>query len=458
MDPLVTIPLALGAGVLGLMRARRNRRAGKWRARAEECGLTEIQQRKRWGGFGPLTARWVRHRVRIERFRRGKSVSGTRVVVDGVAPELLVRKEGFGTAIGKAIGTAHVTLGDTPFDDDAYVRGPEPLVRALLDAETRAALARAFEGTYADMHGARLSRKATAEITDGELRAEFRDGFAGSDEPQVPTLRALLELAARLVTPDALAPRLARVATADLFEDVRANTLALLAKDFADAPETREAMRAACDDASPAIRLRAGRWLDVEGRPTLQALAVAPFVPDGCSAAAIDALGDALAEPHAVLRSALDRSRVQTAQAVLLVLARAGAEHVGTIAPLLDDPRPDVGAAAARALGATGSASVEDVLLRALDRDSEEVRVAVARALGAVGTARSVPALNEHPARGPWASEAVARIQARLVGAAPGQVTLAGDDAGGLSLSDDAQGRVTLPDAPSADGRARRPA
>jgi hypothetical protein len=76
------------------------------------------------------------------------------------------------------------------------------------------------------------------------------------------------------------------------------------------------------------------------------------------------------------------------------------------------------------------------------------VALAAVLALGRVGDASAVLALQAAAARGgdlrPAALQAVAEIQGRT-GGAPGQVSLAIGEAGGVSLPDE-PGRVTLKD------------
>jgi len=84
------------------------------------------------------------------------------------------------------------------------------------------------------------------------------------------------------------------------------------------------------------------------------------------------------------------------------------------------------------------------------------VRVAAARALGRVGTTGAVLPLKGLEARDGAARaatrQAIALIQSRVAGAAPGQLSLAGGESGQLSLATEEQGRLSLAD-PSGPGR-----
>jgi hypothetical protein len=76
------------------------------------------------------------------------------------------------------------------------------------------------------------------------------------------------------------------------------------------------------------------------------------------------------------------------------------------------------------------------------------VRVAAARALGQVGTIAAVLPLKEREAQDravrAAARQAIAEIQSRARGAAPGQLSLAGGESGRLSLASGEEGRLSL--------------
>jgi HEAT repeat protein len=88
----------------------------------------------------------------------------------------------------------------------------------------------------------------------------------------------------------------------------------------------------------------------------------------------------------------------------------------------------------------------------ALSRSDPGVSSAAAVALGRVGSSSAVPRLREVESTTPddalrrLARGAVARIQARLTGATPGQLSLTDGESGRLSLSEDEAGRVSLTD------------
>jgi HEAT repeat protein len=158
-----------------------------------------------------------------------------------------------------------------------------------------------------------------------------------------------------------------------------------------------------------------------EGRDTLVALASEEGVGDGVAARAVSALG----------------ARIPVDVGVA-VLRRA----------LPDDGRPDTAVACLDTLGTAGRAEAESLAIEALRSDAPPVRAAAARALGRVGTVGAVAALREAIDRGELSRgagrQAIAEIQARLAGAAPGQLSLAGAEAGALSLADGEPGRLSL--------------
>lgn len=107
------------------------------------------------------------------------------------------------------------------------------------------------------------------------------------------------------------------------------------------------------------------------------------------------------------------------------------------------------------ALGALGPAdgpSAEQVLLAALAHPSLEVVRASVPPLGRVGTVRAIPPLLEcgeryeaDPEVRRAVRQTVAEIQSRLPGASPGQLSIAGTEAGQVSLvEEDQRGRVSL--------------
>ena len=247
--------------------------------------------------------------------------------------------------------------------------------------------------------------------------------------------------------------RLAENARQDPEAGVRLQNLLLLIREFPGDPGTVEALRAACSDPSPEIRLRAAKELGAEGRDVLLELAES-LEDDAVSAEAVSPLGRELPfeRTRAILDRALRRRRLQTARACLEALGRSGdAAAVDVLAKVMEQEQGELAAAAARALGATGSPAAEPPLILALQREQADLRVAAANALGRVGSAAAVLPLKEAAERSRLDRElrratrqAIAEIQSRLQGASPGQLSLAGAEAGQLSLAEAEAGQLSL--------------
>ncbi len=452
-----------------------------WRARGREAahaaGVGAVEDLREgvagWAG---------RLRVRLERFS-GSEGRGTRIVVSGPAMPagLTVRPEGVASAIRGVRGVREVEVGHDAFDAAAWVEGSPALARAVLDAGARRSLRALFEG--------RLERPghspffASGRVEDGVLRVEVLDGpprgrgfgdtgpageepgatvYLSSLEHLGEALTATIALARRLATPADLARRLADNLKDEPVAGVRLEMLATLVREFPDHPATREALLAAREDPDADVRLRAGIALGAEGRDVLVAIAGGEGAPDETTQRAVTALGWHLTTPEAeaILRNALRTRREATARACLGTLGqRRGAQVVPTLAKVLAVEKPELAAAAADALGATGDAAAEHALLEALVSPHAEVRLAAAQALGRVGTTAAVGPLREAESGDSGlrraARQAIARIQARLAGAEPGQLSLAGGESGQLSLAEGEEGRLSL--APSSRGASTGP-
>jgi HEAT repeat protein len=310
---------------------------------------------------------------------------------------------------------------------------------------------------------------------------ELRRAFPGPD-----VLRVALDLAARLEDPPDPARRIAENTRREPDPRVRRLNIRMLSREFPESPATREALLAAREDADAEVRLAAGTALGEEGREVLLRLAAGEGVEDQTAASAVEALGarlgvedargilqkalgadrPATAAPQSTLKKAL-RTRRATARACLGVLGdRGGAEALATLGTVLTTEEDDLATAAADSLARTGDPGAEGPLLRTLSSGSPAVRLAAARALGRVGTAAAVAPLVEAESRGGElrraARQAVAEIQLRLAeaaGAAPGQLSLAGGEAGQVSLVEEAaEGQLTLTEpAAAAEDAPHRP-
>jgi hypothetical protein len=344
--------------------------------------------------------------------------------------------------------TDDIEIGDGGFDDAFVVQGPLAFVCALLDAPVR-----------------RMLREASVEhkltVAGGKLRIHVR-------EEQLPIFLELFrDLGQRFAETGDVPRRLAQNVEKDPEPGVRLRNLLVLVREYPDSPTMAEALRSAIRDPRAKVRLQAALELGPEGRDVLLELAE-KLEEDDVSAQAVTALGSSLPleRLQSVLAGAQKQRRLETARACLEALGGLGGAAVETLAQVAEQERFDLAAAAARALGATGDPAAEPSLLAALERDSPELQTAAAEALGRVGYAAAVLPLQEAAERTgalrKAAREAIAAIQARLEGAAPGQLTLTTTDAGQLSLAPEAgqlslasdpAGRLSLPPEKRADGQ-----
>ena len=428
MEPLFGLIAAAIAGSVAYLVTSERRRAQlqAWKLAATRSAL-EDREASEGGIFegAAVTGRSGDLRVRLEQYRRGKYEHGTKMVITGFghgAGGLSLRREGLGTAIEKRfIGEREIEIGDPSFDDEYYVQGQAPLALAILEPATRRRLAGLLRGTVAV--AGREPVEVDATLTDGVLEVRVKEsGFSGRRELVPAILADVLEVARLLVAPKDMAGRIAANLGREGEAGARLRGLLALSREFPGHPATRKALLAGREDRSEEVRLRAGIALGEEGRETLAGLVAGAGTGDSCAARAIEALGEHL-EAEAV-EAALRRA-----------LGGAG--------------RPLTAQASLEALGRRGRVEAEGLMIEALRSRDPQVRAAAARALGRAGTVAAVAALREAmPPHGDLlrsaGRQAIAEIQARLAGAAPGQLSLAGGEAGALSLADGEPGRLTL--------------
>ncbi|HEX3526322.1 MAG TPA: HEAT repeat domain-containing protein [Thermoanaerobaculia bacterium] len=375
--------------------------------------------------------------VRIEGLRSSESSLQVVVVVPGLPgfSDVRIHRE----LRDPLPWVREIEVGDELFDSTFYIGGPLRLVCALLDAKARHLLLS-------------VNAEGRLEIVGGEIQAET------SDRQLSYVLPRLLDLGRRLSQPRDVTLRLARNARRDPVPEVRLQNLILLVRESPESPVTVKALRRACSDSSPKIRLWAARELGAEGRDVLLQLAASEG-DDDCSAQAVLTLGLELPfEPtRAILVQALHRRHIQTARACLEVLGRSStAAAVKVLAKVVAREKGEFAVAAAQALGMTGSAAAEPPLIQALQHETAEVRVAAAKGLGRLGSAAAVLPLQEAAERSPRDHEigratrqAIADIQSRLPGDSPGQLSLASTEAGRLSLAPTEVGQLSLADDPA---------
>jgi HEAT repeat protein len=442
------------------------RQLRRWRDIAVSCRLTgmEVSSPRAWtlrlkGSAEPLAVR-IENSHRSGRRSRRKL---TRIVVTVPGPPgfrgVRIHRESV-----RPHGAREIELGAEAFDRTFFIEGPQRLVVALLDQETR------------DLLG-ELNNLCPMGIADGEIRAETEELFLHG------VLALVLEAGRRLAQPLDVARRLAGNVREDPEAGFRLLSLRFLVHDFPGEPGTLEVLRAAArSDPSPRVRLQAAIDLGVEGRETLLELAegiaekmltdpadsqAESLVEDQVSAQAVSILGTHLPldRARAILDLSLRWRRLQTAKACVGSLGLGGEEaDVETLARLLAREEGELAVAAAVALGTTGGAAAEPALISALRRKEKEVRMAAASALARMGSVAAVLPLKEASEHSAGDSEilrafrqAIAEIQLRLPGASPGQLSLASTEAGRLSLARDEPGQLSLAADPAGQLSLRKP-
>ncbi|HEX6901669.1 MAG TPA: HEAT repeat domain-containing protein [Thermoanaerobaculia bacterium] len=433
------LPVLFGASTVWGIRQHNLGRVRAWRDAAEWSDLRVVEFSSPWAWRASLKAKGGPLEVRIEASRRNGGLTSLAIEVPGPPgfTGMKLRREEH-----RPRGIREIEVGDEAFDSRFFVEGPIRTVFTLLDAEARRLLISA--------DGASLWSKEL-ELAGGEIRAET------SDDRLPAILPILLEVGRRFAQPVDVARwdvarRLAENAGKDPKAGVRLSNLLLLVREFPGEPGTVEALRAACSDPSPEIRLRAAEKLDAEGHDVLVNLAESE-VDDAVSAQAVSVVGEDLSFERltAILRLALRRRRRETAHACIEALSRHGEAAVDILAKVTAREQGELAAAAAQALGETGSRQAEPPLIQALQHKNMEVQVAAAKALGRVGSAAAVLPLKTAAERSSRdqdlrraTRQAIAEIQSRLPGASPGQLSLAGEEVGQLSLAGAEAGQLTL--------------
>jgi len=426
MEPLLPlVAMAVGLSVAYLVNSfRRQARMRAWDAAARASGLRDVRS-----GAGMLFEGEALEgeaeglHVRLESYRRGRSESGTRIVVSGLGHGiggLSLRRESLGTAFEKnVVGEREIEIGDRAFDERFYIRGQAQMAWAVLGPQVRGPLSDLLLGQVDAGPAGRAP--VSASLADGRLEVKVRHSpFAGESLDRLPAiLGSVLRIARSLVVGDDIARRIADNIEHEPSDGVRLRALVLLAREFPEHPATVERLRAALLDPADEVQLRAALALDAEGRDTLLRLVTRP-ADDACVARAIGALGARL--PHELAESTLRRA-----------LAAGPACRETTLACL-------------EHLRQFGRPDDEALLIGALGPEDDAVAEASARALGRIGGVAAVEPLLKasHSGRRGVYRQAVAEIQSRLPGAGAGQLSLAADETGALSLADADPGRLSI--------------
>ena len=349
-----------------------------------------------------------------------------------------LRRESAGTDFEKTFfGVREIEIGDAAFDDAFFVGGSPALVFASLDAEIRTLLLT-------------LNGEGILQVAPSWLQLDIPE--AEEERLLAKLLVLLLDVARHLSRRGVTGERLAANARDDPRPTVRLQNLLCLIREFGEQPVVAETLRAACEDRSPEVRLRAAIALGADGVDTLQAMTEDLGLADVWQAAAVSALGRRLPIERAEegLERALRSHHFETARACIEVLGTGDQAAVEPLVRALAVETGVVAASAASALGALQVAAAEEPLIHALWRDAPGLRVAAAESLGRSASTAAVLPLKQAAERYPDAAfrraarQAIAEIQARLPGASPGQLSLAATEAGQLSLADVEPGQLSL--------------
>ena len=456
--PLV-LPFVAVPATLAFARRARRKQVREWEEVARRLGLRDVKSEVPLAADAWLAGRSGARTVRIDSYRTKHHGSFVRIAVAGNSGVSLRPERDWGM-LGRPFRPREVEVGDSTFDHDVEIHGAPDRVRALLDVETRGVVLRMFAGILPRPEGGLpLTMRGKVTLDDGDLVAVLPDRAPRSPEDVYLCAQALLALAPRFQLPSNVPERLAAALAKEPVWRVRLQGLQLLATSYPKDRGTLAALRQALGDEREDIRVQAAIALGKEARDTLLALAAAEGTDDATAAHAIRALGDAmpLETVAATLRQSLRARRLLTAAACVHALELFGA-HAGVselLVKVLAMEEGPIALAAVHALGSVGGPVAEDALLDALARDPDGLGIQAVVALGRAGTARAVlPVREAGEAAGAGgdlrraARQAVAEIQARLPGATPGQISIAGSEAGQVSLADDdPRGRVSLPEA-----------
>ncbi len=423
--------LMAGLAILDHLRRNNWNRVRGWRRAAMACDLrieetasSSVSRRGLVTHSGGLT-------VRFEDAEAREIL--TRIAIPFLGPPgfatVAIRREQ-----EKPRESREIELGAELFDRAFYIVGPARLVFGLLTAKMRRLLIRINNAAK------------RMEIAAGELRVYV------PDKEIAVVLPLVLDAGRLFARPMDVVQRLAENAREDPEPRVRLHNLYVLLREFPGDPRAAEALRTACSDASPLVRLRAAQQLGAEGRGIVIEVAEST-ADDAASAEAVLILSRELPFEHTktILFQSLRRRLLLTARACLEILGTGGDEAVEVLAKVMEREKGELAAAVAVALGATGSAAAEPPLILALQRDQRDAQVAAANALGRIGSAAAVLPLKEAAERSPGDPEvlratrqAIAEVQSRLPGASPGQLSLAGAEAGRLSLAQGEAGQLSL--------------
>ena len=332
-------------------------------------------------------------------------------------------------------------VGDLSFDEKFSLSGDSATIMALFDAETRQFMA----------GRARFTMITPLFYEAGTLRFTVADRIEDTAAFIVETVKTAVRLAARCALPKKQIPALLlQNARRDPLRAVRIRNLEVLVDHFPDDVSVRKGLRALLRDGDREVRLLAARGLGAGGFAALATLVTSTDTPPEIASRALAA---------ATLPPAPQQQPVAPIPKVLPLIrhAIAAPDEALRLAGLQAlFAQADAAAEDRGRLDALREGGTEAAVIAALALNSTEERRAAVEALGAIGTVAAVAPLQALAEDSPlWrgldgpAGNAVARIQARLAGAAAGQVALAPpaeNAVGRVSLAPTGgAGRVSLP-------------
>jgi hypothetical protein len=366
-----------------------------YRAAATHVGLTQVVERLAWGAFHAVEGVAEPFRVWISAYRGQRHENGTRITISGkgLIPSGLDLRS---EGLASQMGKA---LGGKEIVIGDADLDRDVYVRGPEDV-LRAlcnARTRSLLRALARMNGV---------VANGSVRVQTAKAPEGA-EPVTAVLETALELARCLVTPENVVERIADLVRSDPEMGVRERCLGYLLRAYPQHPTVSAVIREALTMPSAALRVRAAIALGAEGHETLLGLVGSPELDAECAAEGIRALGEALPEARSleILQEALRLGRHPVAGAAIDALALRGtAQAVPPLRAAIESPALD----------------------SALRRE---------------------------------AHAAIARIQSRIEGAEAGQISVADPqaDAGQLSLSETASGRLSLDQPATAEHRSVSP-
>jgi hypothetical protein len=409
--------LAAGARKVGWALGHAGR-LGEWRRIAAACGLTNVSEVRTLGFTRRLEADagWLRVVFTSSPPREDDTTRGT-IVISGLATGLHGP-----TGPGGCLGGFDVPRG---LADIPPVGGPPLLLCALFDAPARRLVSGLFEGRVDGEDGVEHGFPCRVRLGDRALTIAYEGDLA------THAVQGALRAARCLVAIEDPATVAADTLRREPQPSLRVHIVRTLAAHAPEHPATAAAIRTALADVAEAVRLEAALASGQEGRPVLQALIASGDTTEAVLARAVTALGAELSsdEVRALLSKAIARRRTRVAIACVELLGGRGPGETDALVSALRCADPGVMIAAAEAL--TWHADTREAVIA--------LREAEALGRGDRDLAEAV-------------RHAVTAVQLRLERAGVGQLSVAGPEAGTLSLADDVRGHVALPaagDAPS---------